>query len=299
MTVGEASAEADIRARAIAYVQDLAERNGGVVSRAELESFRYGDERIPLIDPSRGIRNPRQLAATLSILSSPDGPYSDEDIGSGLLRYAYRAGSPDSGDNRKLRRAAQLDMPLILLRKIADGIFVPVAPVYLIEDDPEARSVTVALDEGLRLITDPRHLTEEQRRYAVRIARMRLHQPVFRARVVRAYGQTCAMCRLRHPELLDAAHILPDTHPRGIPVVPNGLALCKIHHAAYDQNILGVRPDLYVEVQPKVLAEIDGPMLRHGLQEMAGVRIIVPRGRGEHPDGDRLAERYEEFLRAG
>src|SRR3954462_10983130 len=107
------------------------------------------------------------------------------------------------------------------------------------------------------------------------------------------------MCRLRHPELLDAAHILPDTHPNGLPVVPNGLSLCKIHHAAYDKNILGVRRDLVIEVQPKVLAEIDGPMLRHGLQELAGGRIVVPRSSREQPDPDRLEERYEDFRKAG
>jgi hypothetical protein len=39
-------------------------------------------------------------------------------------------------------------------------------------------------------------------------------------------------------ELLDAAHILPDGHPKGEPVVPNGLALCKLHHAAFDRQRL-------------------------------------------------------------
>jgi putative restriction endonuclease len=106
------------------------------------------------------------------------------------------------------------------------------------------------------------------------------------------------MCRLRHAELLDAAHILPDGHPLGNPVVPNGLALCKIHHAAFDSNILGVRPDLVVEVQRRILDEIDGPMLRHGLQELHGSRLLIPRSRASHPDRDRLEYRYEEFSRA-
>jgi hypothetical protein len=59
--------------------------------------------------------------------------------------------------------------------------------------------------------------------------------------VLRAYRDCCAVCRLRHEELLDAAHILPDGHPRGEPVVRNGLALCKLHHAAFDRHILGIR----------------------------------------------------------
>ena len=106
------------------------------------------------------------------------------------------------------------------------------------------------------------------------------------------------MCQLHHAELLDAAHIIPDGQPNGEPVVPNGLSLCKIHHAAYDRNLLGVRPDLVVEVTPKVLLEIDGPMLLHGLQEMAGSKLIIPRERGTQPDPDRLAVRYEEFRKA-
>jgi putative restriction endonuclease len=129
--------------------------------------------------------------------------------------------------------------------------------------------------------------------------RERVHQPVFRAKVIRAYEVQCAMCRLKHAELLDAAHILPDTHERGLPVVTNGLALCKIHHAAFDNDIVGIRPDLVVEVQPSVLLESDGPMLKHGLQEMNGARIAVPRSRRLQPDRERLGERYERFRRAG
>jgi hypothetical protein len=75
---------------------------------------------------------------------------------------------------------------------------------------------------------------------------------------------------------------MPPTHPfrptdstRGS-VVPNGLAMCKIHDAAYDTNIIGIRPDHVVEVRQDVLTEIDGPMLRHGLQEMHGARILLP-----------------------
>lgn len=68
---------------------------------------------------------------------------------------------------------------------------------------------------------------------------------------------------------------------------------------AYDRNILGVRPDLRVEVQARVLAEIDGPMLRHGLQEMAGIELLVPRRRDAQPDRARLGERYLEFRAAG
>lgn len=285
-----------VREAAVEWVLSRAERSGGVVTRAELEAFQYDGEPIKLIDQSRGIRNPRQLAATISILSSPKGPYDDVETADGLLRYAYREGDPDGSDNRKLRAAHQLGLPLILIRGIAPGVFVPVAPVYVVADRPEQRIFEIAVDESLRLLSGA-PLDETQRSYVERLTKLRLHQPVFRARVLQAYESTCAMCRLRHVELLDAAHILPDGHPRGLPVVSNGLSLCKIHHAAYDRDILGVRPDLVVQVRRDVLDEIDGPMLRHGLQEMQGVPLLVPRRRDARPDRAALEERYATFRR--
>lgn len=53
----------------------------------------------------------------------------------------------------------------------------------------------------------------------------------------------CAICTLTKPPLFDASHITPDVDERGLPVVANGLSLCKIHHAAYDQINLGISPD--------------------------------------------------------
>src|SRR5262245_3272763 len=160
-------------------------------------------------------------------------------------------------------------------------------------------SFAVAPDGAQLLVRPGQVMDAEERRYIERLTRLRLHQPIFRARVLQAYGRQCAMCRLRHATLLDAAHIIPDGRPHGEPVVPNGLSLCKIHHAAFDHNILGVRPDLVVEVRREVLEEADGPMLRHGLQEMSGLHLTVPTRLTAHPDRVRLEERYEEFRRAG
>ncbi|GAC1329607.1 MAG: HNH endonuclease [Mycobacteriales bacterium] len=260
--------EDGVRQAAMAYVAWCTAASGGVITRAELEAFTYEGEQIKLIDQSRGIRNPRQLGATLSILSQPNGPYDDVFTADGLLRYAYRAGDPNGGDNRKLRLAAAHGVPLLLLMGSDPGEFVPVFPVYVVADDPAGRYVEIAVDESLRFLAEVTP-TAATRAYAERLTKLRLHQPLFRARVLRAYERTCAICRLRHVDLLDAAHILPDS-AGGKPVVPNGLALCKIHHATYDRDIIAIRPDYVVEVRSDVLAEIDGPMLRHGLQDVHG-----------------------------
>ena len=86
--------------------------------------------------------------------------------------------------------------------------------------------------------------------------------------------------------------------PLGLPVVPNGLALCKLHHAAFDQNFIAVRPDLVIQVRRDILEEEDGPMLIHGLQEFHERRILVPRRSEEQPRPDLLEERYRRFLAA-
>ena len=120
----------------------------------------------------------------------------------------------------------------------------------------------------------------------------------FRERVLGAYRRTCSLCQLRHEELLDAAHIIPDGEPRGEPVIPNGLALCKLHHAVFDNNMIGIRPDLIVEIRQDIRRETDGPMLLHGLQGLHGSSITVPHEIRLRPAPDRLEGRYERFQQA-
>ncbi len=106
------------------------------------------------------------------------------------------------------------------------------------------------------------------------------------------------MCHLGHSVLLDAAHIIPDHDDRGLPLVSNGLAMCKIHHSAYDANILGISADLVVHVREEILSEIDGPMLEHGLKRMQGLTIRVPRALDYRPNSDFLSERFARFIAA-
>ncbi len=93
----------------------------------------------------------------------------------------------------------------------------------------------------------------------------------------------------------DAAHIIPDSEG-GEPVVQNGLSLCKIHHAAFDNNILGISPDYHVRIREDILAEVDGPMLKWGLQEMNGVKLYLPNPHNR-PNRDWLDERFQRFVR--
>lgn len=296
-----------LRAAAFAYLRGLVDRSGGLVSRAELESFAFHGERVRLIAPQQGIWTPKGLGAALTIMTAfaarPDQrPYADEEGPDGYLRYKWRGTDPQLSDNRRLRRAMELSRPLVWLHGVAPGIYEPTFPVWLVAEEPEQQRFVVALDEIMRdewtTGLGERSPFDPVRRYAETMVRTRLHQRVFRGQVLIAYERQCALCRLRHQALLDAAHIKED-RDGGQPVVPNGMAMCAIHHRAFDANVLGVRPDHVVEIRPEVLKEHDGPTLQHALQGLHGQPIALPKRRRDRPNPELLEERYERFRAAG
>jgi putative restriction endonuclease len=251
----------------------------------------------------RGIHHPPALMAALSITTAftpPEGrrPYADDfHHRDGFLRYHYEGDDPDLASNRFLRRASDLRVPLVYFVGVAAGLYKAVYPIYIIGEDLNALSFVVG-HQREQIGLDLSSMTDIARRYARRETYQRLHQPIFREQVMEAYARTCTVCHLRHAELLDAAHIIGDADEGGDPVVTNGLALCKIHHAAYDRGFLGITPDYSVRINSSLLDEVDGPMLRHGLQEMHGATIHLPRRREHHPDRGRLDQRYQAFLTA-
>jgi putative restriction endonuclease len=142
-------------------------------------------------------------------------------------------------------------------------------------------------------------VNEIERRYNLATVRQRLHQPIFRTQVLHAYTHRCAVCRLPFDALLDAAHIKSDSEG-GRAAVSNGLALCRIHHGAFDADILGISPDYQVAIKTSVLDTFDGPTLQHALKEMHGRALAqLPTHRAERPDRELLDERFERFRRTG
>jgi len=301
--------DAQVRLAAFSFLGEQTKIYGEVLPRKVLaDGFNFQEQRVPLINP-QGIFKPAILPempltiTTVPVVEGKHRPYEDEIEQDGLLKYRYRGTDPQHRDNVGLRRAMERRIPLIYLYGIVPGQYMPIWPVYIVEDDPKALSFTVAVEEqGLddREAELSLSISDEIRRgYLTISAKQRLHQQSFRVRVMRAYREQCAICRLRHKELLDAAHIIPDSDLRGEPIVSNGISLCKLHHAAFERNILGIHPDFTVEIHPDILREIDGPMLKHGLQGFQGVRILLPRLESLKPNQDFLAERYKLFEEAG
>lgn len=291
-----------VRQHAFRYLEQLTAVHGDVLPWKPLqEGFEVDGRRITLIG-ARGIWTPAGLDLPISITTSPKDPYGDEARDDGFLHYRYFQDDPSHRDNAGLRRCLHEGRPIVYFRAIARGQYAALWPMVLVNDDPGSLTFTGACEDvdALRPGIEPRAADDARRVYATRLAMTRLHQARFRQRVLTAYRGSCTVCRLRHENLLDAAHILPDRHARGEPVVQNGLSLCKIHHAAFDGNILGIRPDLVVEVRADILEEVDGPMLRHGIQALHGATLaVLPRRAEDRPDPERLEVRYEEFRAAG
>ncbi|MDO8736597.1 MAG: HNH endonuclease [Thermoleophilia bacterium] len=279
---------------------------GDVLPRKILEQgFIIDGQRVPLIS-AQGIFKPKVLAEIpISITTSPKGPYDDQMGGNDLLSYRYRGIDPMHRDNVGLRKAMVEKTPLIYFFGLMPGKYVAVRPVFIAGDDPVNLTFDVAVDDRDLIGYYARKQTnavadssvdEGRRVYITAVVKQRLHQRGFRLKVLSAYHEQCALCRLKHAELLDAAHIIPDGEPGGEPVVTNGLALCKLHHAAFDNFFLGIRPDYMVEVRKDILAEEDGPMLQHGLKGLQGGKLIIPRALNARPSPGKLEIRYKQFL---
>jgi putative restriction endonuclease len=295
--------DAAVRQAAINFVLDRIRVHGDDLPYHELrDGFTFRGHQVHLLGP-QGIFKPRLLDYPLTISTAPPqvgkrAPYDDVWNRDGFLEYRYRGTDPRHPDNVGLAAAMQRKLPLIYFHGLTPGHYLAVCPAYVVGDDRNALTFTVAADtfDAIR-VEDALEVTA-RRRYTTRLVRQRLHQADFRLRVLAAYRQQCAMCRLRHLELLDAAHIMGDTDPLGDPAVSNGLALCKLHHAAFDNQIVGIRPDLVIEVRRDILDERDGPMLLHGLQGMSGRLITVPRRQDWKPQTALLEQRYEAFRSA-
>jgi len=292
-----------IRLKAFDWLKTQIEIYGDVLPRDLLEQgFIFNSEHITLIG-AKGIWKPKSMTLPLSITTTSNGPYSDSFTHEGFLKYKYRGTDPDHSDNSSLRELMRLRIPLIYFHSVVKGKYLAAWPVYLINDNRTNLEFTVAVDDTKSLVEQTDLVNEDEeyyrRSYLTSNIQIRLHQRFFRERVLLAYQNQCALCKLRHIELLDAAHIIGDKDDMGDPVIQNGLSLCKIHHAAFDHNIIGINPNYKIKVRKDILDEIDGPMLKYGLQSLDNAYLILPRHERDYPDKDRLDYRFNQFLKAG
>jgi len=298
--VPPADPDHELRVAANERARQLSQAYDDLVPVAVLrEGFTFGGERVSFGSFYSGIyRAARQLGpAPLTLVTSAASPYEDAfDEETRAILYAYRSGSLNHPDNRALDAAFEYQVPLIYFKGVEKGQYAVVQPVFVTDRDPETRMVLPEPGLPLADMTGEGLVTPKAvRTVALREVKVRLDQHRFRREVMRAYRRRCTVCTLKRPELVQAAHIVEFADPDSLSDVGNGLALCAIHHLAYDRNVMGIDPTGVVHIAKNVLEETDGPMLREGLQGFHGAAIVQPRRPADRPDPERLALRFDRF----
>jgi len=298
-----------MRLAAFDHLRGLGELHDHLTSKELKPGFVFETERIPFINPRRGIFKPQQMQYLLSIKTVFPKPgakvwYDDQREvhrqifqGDETVDYAFMGRDPDAADNRWLREAFERQIPIIYFLGIAPGRYQAVLPAFVSGWDARALKARVAFGvPDQDALVPPENPLE--RRYALRMVKQRLHQASFREAVITAYNGRCALSGLPEPLLLDAAHIVADKDERfGQPVVSNGIPLSKIHHAALDAHLIGIDPDYHLHVSDRLLGQKDGPMLE-ALKRLNGEMIHLPGRSKDRPDRDRLALRFTRFKSA-
>ncbi len=303
--------DAKYRHAAYAHLTQLLGGRSTLEREAMAIPYYVGEERLTLVDPQRGIHRPRAMKHLLSITTVVPARgrkiwYADQtkvhqniyEAEEGV-RYSFMGDDPNAQQNQSLREAAELRLPIIYFLGVKPGLYQPLYPVFLTDWDPGALDVRLVF--GLHTDTSAENYfpeRHEDRRYTMRLVKQRLHQAQFREAVIDAYSSRCAITGLCEIRLLDAAHIVPDSEKLGMPVVPNGIPLSKLHHAAFDANLIGIDADGLVHISEHLLSARDGPLLEHGLKAMDGRRIILPERLEDRPDRELLDLRFQAFKSA-
>jgi putative restriction endonuclease len=287
-----------IRTALFAFLDALCIEFPEGVPWARINEFTYQGAGVKPLD-QRGIRKVRGLSCALAFSTTPHGRsdrarYSDYVDGEGFYHYKWQGTDGDSYDNAAMRAAMTYRKPMVYFRGIRRATYWPHYPAYVIGENTEAHEfiidTSVDHDLGVAALN-----SEDTRRYVEQVIKRRAHQADFRRKVMAAYGSRCAICGLAAEDLLDAAHIIRDADPDGFPLVSNGLAFCKNHHAAYDRNLIGIRRDYVIEVNIPTGVLIDDTMLKHSIQDMAGQPLRLPEELHDWPDPERLHRKYQEF----
>ena len=306
--VATEDADTLMRMAAFEHVRGLAEVHRHLTAVELRLGFSFRGKRVPLMNPQRGIFKPQQMRFLLSIKTVFPRPgskvwYDDQrDVhrqiyeGDETIDYAFMGQDPNAADNRWLRDAFENGIPVIYFLGVAPGRYQAIFPAFISGWDASALMARVAFGVAEQDVLAPPE-TALERRYALRTVKQRLHQASFREAVISAYQGRCAVSGLPEPLLLDAAHIVPDKQEFGLPVVPNGIPLSKIHHAAFDGHMIGIDPDYRLYVSERLLGQTDGPMLE-ALKSLHGELIRLPHRDKDWPDRDRLALRFDRFKAA-
>lgn len=199
------------------------------------------------------------------------------------LRQAYINGfAPCSKENREIAIAFRPDFFVDYARdlEILHGFGesqADLSALVSVAENPEVNAEEIPIENA-------------QRKIIVTTVSRKLRDVSFRRRVLTAYGNKCAICGIQL-NLVEAAHIIPVTHESSNDETRNGLALCSLHHKAFDQTLLTVIEDYSVILNQRLLRELDENSLIDGFHLFHNnIRpiIILPPAIADRPHVDYL-----------
>jgi len=122
----------------------------------------------------------------------------------------------------------------------------------------------------------------------------RLGQGGFRVLVTDAYSRRCALTGERTLPVLEAAHIQPFAQA-GAHDVRNGLLMRSDIHKLFDRGYITVRPDLTIDVSPRIASEFSNGRIYYALQDKE--LAVVPVQASMKPDQNLLQWHNEQIFR--
>lgn len=298
----------EIRNAAFQRVKELEFIYGDAIpSKAIRDGFDCLGESVLLLNQAQGIFKPKLMSrGPISIKTTiPKGNnvniYNDQLIDSGFYQYSLERGDPHGERNVLLWQAYEDKTPFIYFHAVSPAVYKAMWPCFVQNILPELGYAEIVIsaqqhdsENHTQNYTIP---SEIESRYAVRETKIRLHQASFREAVLSVYKNRCAVSGMPVPKLLEAAHIIPDRLIGDIQTVSNGIALSRVHHRAYDANLLGIDPDYRVHISEELMIPTGGPLLTKGILEFDGKTLILPKKVNEQPNKDYLARRFEDFTR--
>lgn len=269
--------------------------------------FTIGNDKILIANKARGIFKPKQLSRGLLSIKTTlpragrTNIYQDIQEDEGYFRYSLQRGDPKKGGNKNIREAFEDKSPFIYFFAISESVYKSIWPCFVsaIHEDKMYCEITVgqhiASPVNTSKTVEYKIPEAPVRSYAVRESKVRLHQAIFRKSVLMAYDNKCAISDLPVVELLEVAHIIPDSAEDSSTEINNGIALSRIHHRAYDANLIGIDQDYKIHISDKLMTLSDGVLLELGLKAYQNKNIRLPIRKAHWPNQESLAHRYDTF----
>ncbi|WP_038097399.1 HNH endonuclease [Thioalkalivibrio sp. HK1] len=301
--------DAVIRRAAFRHVRHNVDRDGCIEEIELRRGFDFGGQRMTIVHPQMGIHKPARMRFLLSIKTvfpRPGGRvwYDDQqDIRKRVfeseesLDYAFMSRDPKRAQNRHLRAAMENEIRIIYFLGVAPGRYQVLMPSYITAWDADGFKAGISFGLPDQEILPAPNLS--QRRYALSLYKRRLHDTWFKMAVSQAYDHRCAISRLRDAKLVEVARILPIRTDRIAHFeVRDGLLLSRMHHAAFEEDLIGIDADYRLHLSERLSGYDHAPML-DSLVGLQGTKISLPERMQDRPHRDRLAMRFERFKERG